>query len=315
MPSEPVHVVTGAFGYSGRRIAQRLLERGIRVRCLTNSPARDPELAARMQVFPYNFDAPARLTEALRGASVLYNTYWVRYNHRGFTRAEAVRNSLTLFDCARRAGVLRIVHVSIANPSEDSPFEYYRGKARLERAIRESGLSFAILRPAVLFGDEDILVNNMAWMLRHMPVFGVFGDGSYGIRPIHVDDFAALAVREAFESHDVVVDAVGPERFSYRGLIEQLAAIIGVRRRIIRVPAEVGYWIGRVLGWSLGDVVLTRDEIGALVAGLLDTNAPSTGTTRLSDWARQHAETLGRNYASELARRRNRNVRYEGLYR
>ncbi|MBK8270398.1 MAG: NAD(P)H-binding protein, partial [Planctomycetes bacterium] len=156
----------GAFGYSGRRITQRLLDRGVAVRCLTNSPGRTNPFGDRITVHPYDFDCPERLTDSLRGATVLHNTYWIRFNHAGFTRAEAVRNSLTLFDAARQAGIRRIVHTSIANPSEDSPFEYYSGKARLERAIRESGLSYAILRPAVLFGGEDILINNIAWMIR-----------------------------------------------------------------------------------------------------------------------------------------------------
>ncbi len=310
---QSVQVVTGAFGYSGRRIAQQLLQQGVAIRCLTNSPARRGAWAAGVETFPLDFAHPERLVEALRGASVLYNTYWVRFNHHGFTHAEAVHNSMLLFEAARRAGVPRIVHVSIANPSEDSPFEYYRGKARLERAVRESGLSYAILRPAVLFGDEDILINNIAWMLRHLPVFGVFGDGAYGIRPIHVDDFAALAVRMAGESSNTVVDAVGPERFSYRGLVEQIAAIIGVRRPIMRVPVSVGYAVGRVVGWLVRDVVLTREEIGALMAGLLDTPGPATGDTLLTAWAGRHADALGRHYASELARRRDRATPYEQL--
>lgn len=304
------HAVTGPFGYSGRRIATRLLEEGVTVRGLTNSPGRASPLAGRIEVQPLCFDDPARLTTSLRGATVLYNTYWIRFNHRSFSRSEAVANSLILFEAARAAGVRRIVHVSIANPSEDSPFEYYRGKARLERAIRDSGLSYAILRPAVLFGDEDILVNNMAWVLRKFPVVGLFGSGRYGIRPIHVDDFAELAVTIAKADENSIRDAVGPERFSYRGLLEQLAAILGLQRLIVPMPAVAGYLVGRVAGYFVHDVILTRDEIGALMAGLLDSAAEPSGATRLTDWAAKHAHTLGRRYASELARRRDRTTAY-----
>lgn len=323
VPEIEIHAVTGAFGYSGRRIAQRLLDRGLTVRCLTNSPNRANPFGDRIKAFPLSFDAPAQLADSLRGVSVLYNTYWIRFNHGDFSRQQAVANSLVLFAAAREAGVRRIVHVSIANPSEDSPFEYYRGKARLERGVRESGLSYAILRPAVLFGDEDILVNNIAWMLRRFPVFGLFGDGGYGIRPIHVDDFAALAVAHgcgasgphggscnASATDNVTLDAVGPERFRYRGLVEQIALILGLRRWITPMPAAIGYTIGRLVGACVGDVVLTRDEIGALMAGLLDSNGPATGETRLTEWARTHADSLGRRYASELARRRDRAAAY-----
>lgn len=303
MSSDEIQMVTGAFGYSGRRIAQRLLGQGITVRCLTNSPRPDDPSAVRIQSFPLCFDRPEHLVHSMRGASVLYNTYWVRYNHRRFSRAQAVENSLVLFRAAYEAGIRRIVHVSIANPSEDSPFEYYRGKARLERAIRDSGMSYAILRPAVLFGDEDILINNIAWILRRFPVFGIFGRGDYGIRPIHVDDFAALAVNCGKENGNVVLDAVGPERFAYRELVHEIAKIIGVRRWIVSLPPTMGYWIGRGMGAALGDVVLTRDEIEALMSGILDTAGPATGETRLTEWASRHADSLGLSYHSELARR------------
>ncbi|MBI5764626.1 MAG: NAD(P)H-binding protein [Planctomycetes bacterium] len=312
MDTAETHVVTGAFGYSGSRIAKRLLDRGIAVRALTNSPRPDEPYAVSILTNPLCFDRPEGLVHSMRGASVLYNTYWIRYNHRRFTRAQAVKNSLILFRAAREAGVQRIVHVSIANPSEDSPFEYYRGKARLERAIRESGLSYAILRPAVLFGDEDILINNIAWILRRFPLFGIFGRGDYGIRPIHVDDFAELAVRCGRESGNVVLDAVGPERFSYRQLVKEIMKIMGIQRWVVNLPPELGYWIGRAIGKAVGDVVLTRDEIQALMSGLLDSNAPSTGETLLTEWARRNADRLGRSYHSELARRPIRYGAYVG---
>ncbi|MEK6643136.1 MAG: NAD(P)H-binding protein [Planctomycetota bacterium] len=312
MDTAETHVVTGAFGYSGRRIAKRLLGQGIVVRTLTNSPRPQEPHATSIQTYPLCFDHPEHLVDSMRGVRVLYNTYWIRYNHHRFTRAQAVENSLTLFRAAHEAGVQRIVHVSIANPSEDSPFEYYRGKARLERAIRESGMSYAILRPAVLFGDEDILINNIAWILRRFPVFGIFGRGDYGIRPIHVDDFAELAVCCGRDRGNVVLDAVGPERFSYRQLVTEVLKIMGIRRWIVNLPPEMGYWIGRAIGKIVDDVVLTRDEIQALMCGLLDSNAPSTGETLLTEWARRNADSLGRSYHSELARRPIRRVAHGG---
>src|SRR5687767_10955832 len=201
-----VHVVTGAFGYSGRYITARLLAEGRTVRTLTNSPNRPNTFGSRVEVRPLSFDDPGKLTESLRGADVLYNTYWVRFNQPGFTHAEAVTNTRRLFDAAKRAGVRRVVHVSITNPSEDSPLEYFRGKAELERSLVESALSNAILRPAVLFGGEDILINNIAWALRRFPVFAVFGSGDYKLQPIHVDDFAAIAVEQGRSGANTLVD-------------------------------------------------------------------------------------------------------------
>jgi len=216
------HVVTGAFGYSGKYIATRLLDAGQRVRTLTNSIHRDNPFGARVEVYPFNFDDPDQLTETLRGATVLYNTYWVRFNHRLFKHADAVANTLKLFDAAKRAGVERIVHTSITNPSQDSPLEYFSGKARLERALIESGMSYAILRPTVIFGKEDVLINNIAWTLRRLPVFGVFGNGNYRMQPIYVEDFAKLAVEQGASRENQIIDAIGPETFSYRELVRTI---------------------------------------------------------------------------------------------
>jgi uncharacterized protein YbjT (DUF2867 family) len=310
MPDGEPHIVAGAFGYSGGFIARRLLEAGRAVRTLTNSPHRRHELAGRIEARPLAFDDREHLIASLRGGAVLYNTYWVRFNHRSFTFDQAVANTLALFDAAREAGVRRVVHVSITNPSEDSPFAYFRGKAKLERALIESGLSHAILRPAVLFGGADILINNIAWALRRLPIIGVFGDGEYRLQPIHVDDFAALAIAQGERRENAVIDAIGPETFTYRRLIESIGRIIGRRRPIVSIPPRAGHAFARALGGVLRDVMLTREEIGALMAGLLCTDSPPAGPTRLSEWAAAHADELGRRYASEMARRRDRTRSY-----
>lgn len=312
VPATELHVVTGAYGYSGRYIATRLLEAGHRVRTLTNSPHRRNPFGGRVDAHPFFFDRPERLTALLEGASVLYNTYWVRFNYADFRLSQAIDNTRILFAAARTAGVQRVVHVSITNPSEDSPFEYFRDKAVLERELRESGLSYAILRPAVLFGGGDILINNIAWTLRHLPVFGVFGSGTYRLQPIHVADFADLALAQGRERAPCIIDAIGPETFTYRELVQEIAHALGVRRPVISVPPRLGYLATWLVGRALGDVVVTWDEIQGLMQGLLATDSPPVGRVKLSVWAREHAEELGVRYASELRRRRDRDVEYAG---
>lgn len=308
---ENIQAVTGAFGYSGKYIAERLLAEGKTVITLTNSLQRENLFGDRLRAVPFHFDEPEMLTESLRGVSVLYNTYWVRFNHKSFTHADAVRNTLTLFQAAKNAGVERVVHISITNPSEDSPLEYFSGKARLERALVESGLSHAILRPTVLFGKEDILVNNIAWVLRRLPVFGVFGDGQYKIQPIYVDDLADIAVKQGKERANSVTDAIGPETFTYRELVAIVGEIIGKRRPIVSVPPSLGFIVGWVIGKLVGDVMITREEIDGLMADLLHVNSPPAGKTKLTDWTKENASTLGMHYTSELARRRDRRTVYQ----
>jgi NADH dehydrogenase len=299
-----LHAVTGAFGYSGKYIAKRLLDRGHQVISLTNSPDRANPFAGQVKPYPFNFDHPEELLRLLQGVSVLYNTYWVRFNHKLFNHADAVRNTKRLFKAAVEAKVERIVHVSITNPSEESSLEYFSGKAQLERALADLGISHAILRPTVLFGKEDILINNIAWALRNLPVFGVFGSGEYRLQPIYVDDFAALAITQGARREDVTIDAIGPETFTYRELVNVIGEAIGRRRPLISVPPFVGYLAGWIIGKWVGDVMITQEEIKGLMDNLLYVDAPSAGTTKLTDWIQEHADSLGRIYASELARRK-----------
>ena len=311
MAKQQKHAVTGAFGYSGKYITYRLLDKGHKVITLTNSLHRPNPFGENVRAFPFNFDQPEKLTESLRGVSVLYNTYWIRFNHPLFTQADAVKNTIILFQAAQAAGVERIVHISITNPSEDSPLEYFSGKAQLERALKDTGLSYAVLRPTVLFGKEDILINNIAWILRRTPVFGVFGDGQYRLRPIYVDDLAALAVEQGAARDNVIIDAIGPETFTFRELVTKIAEIIGKKRLIFPLPPRWAYALGTVIGKLVNDVIITRPEIEGLMADLLYTNSPPAGKIRLTDWARKHADTLGRKYTSELARRTDRKTEYK----
>jgi len=310
MSEEKRQAVTGAFGYSGKHITSRLLSQGQRVLTLTNSGHRANPFGDQVRALPFHFDDPLALTRSLENVDVLYNTYWVRFNHKLFRHLDAVQNTMTLFKAAKEAGVRRVVHVSITNPSASSPLEYFRGKAVLEKALIESGLSYAILRPTVIFGREDILINNIAWAVRHLPVFGVFGDGQYRLQPIYVDDLADLAVRCGAGNENQLIDAIGPETYTYRELVQTIARLIGVRRPVIGVPPRLGWLAGLALGWLTKDVVITQEEIEGLMADLLYTPSLPTGTTRLSKWIQANAQTLGRHYTSELARRVDRRTAY-----
>jgi len=295
-------VVTGALGYTGKYITRRLLAAGKRVRTITAHPHRANEFGDRIEIAPLDFSDAAALVNSLRGAEVLFNTYWVRFDHGSSSFERAVANTRLLFAAAKDAGVRKIVHISITNPSLDSRLPYFRGKAELEQALAHSGLHYAILRPTVIFGPEDILINNIAWLLRRFPLFAIPGDGAYRLQPVFVEDLAELAVRAAFEPKDTIRDAVGPEIFSFDELVALIADKIGRRTRMIHVQPRVALAASNLLGLFLRDRVLTREEVDGLMAGLLVSRAPATAHTRFSDWLTTHAEGLGAIYSSELAR-------------
>ena len=296
-----VDVVTGAFSYSGAAIAKALVAKGRNVRTLTGHPERGLDHAG-IDVRPLDFDDQIGLVESLRGATTLFNTYWVRFAHGKVDHDLAIANSRTLFLAAKRAGVRRIVHISITNPRIDSPFPYFRGKALAERSLAESEVSYAVLRPAILFGGDGVLINNIAWLLRRLPVFAVGGTGDYRVRGIHVDDLAQLCLKVAAGTDDSVTDAVGPERPTFNELVNSIRHSVGARTRIIHVPGMLVPPLSSILGLALRDVLLTKEEYQAMAAGLADTEGPPTGTIRLSTWIAEHRDRLGVNYANELTR-------------
>jgi len=295
-------VITGALSYTGKYATRILLSRGYRIRTLTYHPERENPFGDRVQVFPYTFEDPEQLTRTMQGASTLINTYWLRFPRGSSTFEAAVQNTRTLISAAKNAGIQRIVHVSIANPSLESKLAYYRGKAQLEKAVVESNLSYAILRPTVIFGVEDILINNIAWFVRHFPAFAIPGDGRYRIRPIYVEDMARLIADAAEQEGDSVLDAVGPETYTFGELVGQIAAQLRQRTRLVHVPMSVAYIATRLAGWLVGDVVLTWEEYQGLMANLLAPEGASSGDTRLSTWLVAKRESIGRHYASEVAR-------------
>jgi uncharacterized protein YbjT (DUF2867 family) len=296
-------LVTGAFSYSGSRIAELLIESGREVRTLTHHPDRDHPLRARVQALPYRFDDPLALTRSLEGITTLYNTYWVRFERDGTTYATAVANSRALFEAARRAGVARVVHLSIANPSVDSPLPYYRGKALVEQALTAADVPYSIVRPTWIFGGRrEVLANNIAWILRRMPVFFVPGDGRYPVQPIHIDDLAHICLGAAHGLSDVIMDAAGPDTMSFDELVRAIRHAVGRRTPILHASPAAMAVLARALGVVVRDVVLTPEEIRGLTCGLLASHQPALGQVSFIEWLKESGPALGRGYANELDR-------------
>jgi uncharacterized protein YbjT (DUF2867 family) len=293
-------VVTGAFGYSGAAIARKLLAQGRAVRSLTNHAKPGHPLSGRVEVAPLSFTDIGGLRRSLEGADVLYNTYWIRFAYGGMTYERAVENSRVLIRAAKEAGVRRIVHVSIANYSDDSPLRYYSGKAQVVRAIQDSGLSHGILCPTVIFGDGGILINNIAWLLRRFPFFAIPNNSDCRMQPIFVEDMAELMVRAGEQSENTIEDAVGPEIYSFEDLLKLLGKILNRKVRILRVSPGLLSVMVKPLDWLTGDIVLQPWEIEGLAADVLVSKKAPLGWTRLSEWLSQNVDKAGERYISEL---------------
>lgn len=294
----PFDAVTGAFSQTGHAIAQALHARGRSVRSITRAP---PDPSGRIPVIPPAFDDPAALTQALRGCEVLHSTYWARFGIGG-SFDPLVENSRILYDCARRAGVKRVVQVTVAHADAPTGIPYWEAKGRLESVLRESGLPHSILRPALIVGPQDTLINNVAWAMRRLPMMAMPGRGQYRVRPVAVDDLGELAAAHGERSGDVAVAAVGPESFTYREFLAAVRDAMGARCLLAPMPARAARLTANALGAVLREPLLGPGEVEAMRRGLLHVDGEATCPTRFSEWLDAHASGLGRTFHSQRRR-------------
>jgi len=297
-----MNVVTGAFGYIGRYITRRLHELGEPVRTITTHPEKPNPFGAAVQAHPYSFDQPDRLAASLAGADTLYNTYWIRFEYGGATYQQAIDNTRILFQAARLAGIRKIVHISVTRASLDADLPYYRGKALQEQLLVDSGMLYSIVRPTLVYGVEDILVNNIAWLVRTFPLFPIFGDGQYRLQPVYVEDLAKIAVASAQSTENALIDAIGPEAFTFEELVRLIAARLKPGIRLVHIPPGLGIALGGLIRLTLGDIVLTRDELRGLMQERLTSDQTPNGESLFTQWLADNHEQLGATYTSEIGR-------------
>lgn len=297
-----MNVVTGSFGYIGKYITQELLDKGHQVKTITTHPEKPNPFGEQVKAAPYHFENPDKLTQYLVGCETLYNTYWVRFDYRQWSFDQALENTKTLFNCAKNAGVGKIVHISVTNPSEEDDLPYYKGKALQEKALAESGVAYTIVRPTLVFGQEDILVNNIAWTIRKFPVVPIFGSGKYSVQPVFVEDLSAIAVAASQSEESQIIDAIGPQTFSYDEFLRLIAGELNRNIAFIHTSPSVGIMLGKIIGLFVKDVVLTKDELHGLMVNKLTSNQAPNGLTLFSDWVHENRHTIGSEYTSELNR-------------
>ncbi|MGH2598822.1 MAG: SDR family oxidoreductase, partial [Dehalococcoidia bacterium] len=283
-PRSKRDAVTGAFSFTGRAIAEQLLAEGCEVVTLVRRPPTANPFGDRIRIAPLALDEPSGLAAGLAGVDTLYNTYWIRFPRGAVTFETAIAGTLRLIDAASRAGVRRLVHLSVVNSTDRPVTPYFAAKARLEQEVRASGLSHAIVRPTLTYGPGDILVNNLCWVLRRFPVFGIPGDGQYRLQPVHVDDVAAIAVGAGRQTADLAVDAAGPETFAFDEFVGLLADAVGSRARLVHMPPRLAHYASRMLGLMVRDVMLTGDEITELMASLLVSSMPPAAVVSFRRW-------------------------------
>jgi len=295
-------MVTGSFGYIGRYITQKLISSGKQVKTITTHPDKPNPFGDDVKAYPYSFDNPELLINILKGCDTLFNTYWVRFDYGTSSFEKALKNTKILFDSAKKSGIKRIVHISVTNPSESDALPYYRGKALQEKMLRELGISYSIIRPTLVFGKEDILINNIAWTTRKFPFVPIFGSGDYKVQPVFVEDLATIAVECAKKNVSETLDAIGPETFTYKEMLQIIASVLNRDVKLFHVSPNIGIFLGRIIGLFVNDVLLTKDELKGLMDNKLTSKQTPNAKTKFTEWIKLNKETIGERYTSELDR-------------
>jgi NADH dehydrogenase len=278
------------------------LESGYQVKTVTTYPNKPNPFGDRVQASSYNFENPGKLIQFLSGGEILFNTYWIRFNYKHWSFLQALKNTAILFHCAQKAGVQKIVQISVTNPSLRDKLPYYRGKAIQEKILAASGVDFAIIRPTLVFGVEDILVNNIAWIIRKFPVVPIFGSGQYQVQPVFVENLARLAVSAGCSEGPQLMDATGPETFTFEAFLKLIARELRRQVLFVHISPSLGILLGKIIGLFVRDVLLTQDELRGLMANKLISKQEPNCETRFSEWLPANAQTLGKKYTSELDR-------------
>jgi uncharacterized protein YbjT (DUF2867 family) len=294
--------VTGAFSYSGKYITRRLLARGEEVITLTGHPNRPDPFDGQLKVYPLNFKDETELTASLEGVHTFFNTYWVRFDRGENTQPQAVENTRKLVQAAVRAGVQRIVHISITNPSSIRICPISGARLPTSRPWWSLEFHMRSCDPPCSSAPEDILINNIAWLLRRFPFFAIPGDGSYRLQPVFVDDLAELAVDVGYAQGNILWDAVGPDIFTFEEMVRLISRTLGLKRGLFHVPPRLALAAAQFLSAFVGDVLLTPEEVEGLMADLLVSDEPPRCKTSLADWLQENKESVGVHYASELER-------------
>ncbi|HUO05728.1 MAG TPA: NAD(P)H-binding protein [Candidatus Binataceae bacterium] len=267
--------IAGGSGFIGSAIARRMAAAGnLEVRILS----RNPEAARKRMNLPGiefvrgDVTEPATLVPAIAGADVIvaamqFDGYPVENSRRGLTFERVdYAGTVALIDAAKKAGARHFIYISGAASDETSSHPAFRAKGRTERAVRESGLTYTIFRPSLVYGPGGMAITMFVRMLRFAPVFGVPGTGKQKVQPVLVDDLAQCVTMAAQgRGRNGVYDIGGPDLMTFDDMMRVIMDATGYRRPLFHIPAGLMRAIGAVAG-MLPNPVFSRDAVTFVTA-------------------------------------------------
>ncbi len=265
-------LITGATGFIGRHLVQRLLDEGLPVRILlTEQKAKRPlPWENPPEVIIGSILNEEDLFRAVSGAHVVIHLenaqWWGR--RRNLERMELV-GTRNLTTAARSARVGRVITMSHLGASPASAFNLIRVKGQVEEAVKSSGLAYTILRSGVVFGAQDAFINHIAMMMSMNPFFFLMpGQGEVVLHPIHIDDLVTALVRtlDNIDTVDQVIEIGGAEYVTLRELLATVMRIRGMSRIVVPIPPYMLRWMTAIYSWVLPRALMTPQWLDLLAA-------------------------------------------------
>jgi NADH dehydrogenase len=259
-------LVTGGSGFIGRRVVSRLADAGESVRVLARGERRaDPPHG--VEAAQGNVVSGEGVPQALTGVeSVVHLVAIIRESGDQTFEAVIRRGTERLTEAAKVAGVRQFVFVSAIGAQDNAEYPYLHAKWQAERAVTLSGLKYTILKPSIVFGEDDEFINALAGLVRYNPVVPVAGDGKTRFQPIWVEDLVTCIVACLDgDAHDgKTLEVGGPEHLTYDEMLDVVKEALGRTRVKAHVPLALMRRVAQVMEWVLPRPPVTREQLKML---------------------------------------------------
>ena len=280
--------VFGGTGFLGHRVVQRLLERDFSVRVASRHPERTaalfPDVKLGIESIHADINDDRSVAAAVAGVEGVVNavSLYVEGGHETFHSVH-VTAAARVARLAREAGVERLIHVSGIGSEADSASPYIRSRGEGEKVVRDAFPAATLIRPSVMFGRGDAFVGPVARMLRHLPVFPLFGRGQTKLQPAHVEDVAEAITRAIHTAQPrMYYELGGPRIYAYRSLLEMLARHLGKKPLLVSMPFGLWHALASVAEMLPGPPI-TRNQVELMqIDSVASPGAPGFDDLRIS---------------------------------
>jgi len=258
--ADRIVTVFGGTGFLGRRVVRHLGSHGLSARIASRHPG--PSKGSALQSIRADIEDDDAVEAAVAGAYGVVNAVSL-YVERGTMTFQAlhVRAAERLARLAKRAGVEQLVHVSGIGADAASRSPYIRSRGQGELAVKATFANAVIVRPAVMFGEDDAFLNTVVKLLKRLPAYPL-GGGLTRLQPVFVEDVAE-AIARAFNSevaHSVTYELGGPRVYTYKELLTEVADRLGKSPVFVSVPFPLWHILARITEMLPG-APLSRNQV------------------------------------------------------